>query len=206
MRREIGSSLYLCTSACRQPRDSLRGYLKPTSIPGRSILQACLLCVCGQNGQMCKRHFPVFTQVPAGDHGQDWAKQLLPASSSVPSILHACLVCVSDSMVLRGIGVSLCLRKCLLPTMVMALGGLAGLNISACPSIPQACTLSVSRHPATSISHFNRGASHCLCDKCLQRPTVRPITRGRTIGETNNMHLHKLKSNGVKNGATIGSC
>ena len=84
-----------------------------------------------------------FLRATTGQTGQNNSCQQAPLSLAF--CMHVLSV-FTDTMVRRAIGVSLTLRKCLRPTMVMEWDGLAELHTSACPSIPQACTSSVSRH------------------------------------------------------------
>ena len=100
----------------------------------------------------CARGFSLslrkFLPATTGRTGQNNSCQ--QAALSLAFCMHVLSV-FTDTMVRRAIGVSLNLGKCLRPTMVMAAwDGLAGLHTSACPSSPQACTSSISRHQSQS--------------------------------------------------------
>ena len=126
---------------------------------------------------------------PPGRTGQNNSCQ--QAALSLAFRMHV-LSAFINTMVRRAIGLSLCLRKCLRPTMVidgcMAWGGLAlGLDTSACPSIPQACI-----HRFHDINLRLQLGGFTLSTRQLPAEDQWSGLGGElAIGDRNDMHLHK---------------
>ena len=124
----------LGTSACGRDWADWRKYLWPAtiSVPSMSFMSFISFLTEWSDVQeafLCPLR--KFLRATTGRAGQNNSCQ--QAALSLAFCMHVLSV-FTDTMVRRAIGVSLNLRKCLRPTMVMAWDGLAGLHTSACPS------------------------------------------------------------------------